>query len=140
MYVKKVRKSVALNPIAQAVARAKLREEITTAQIKLFTMQAGDDCSELIKDITTTLTIVGIASELDPTLGAEHPGVRVLRGALSACHQLAPKYHWAPLQATAIDQGLRQALDLVRRLKAPEVNQAIHITLNPQGETTRESA
>ena len=135
MYVKKVRKNTALNPVAQAVARAKLKEEITAAQIRLYTMYAGDECEELVTDIVTTLRIVGIAAELDPGIGSEDVAVRIIKGALSACQQLFNRNRWDPQQAPALDMGLNKALELVSRLKARHVNDAIHIIIT-QGSTT----
>lgn len=124
MYVKKVSKHTALNPVARAVALAKLKDKVTTGLIKLYMLAPGEACGDLIHDISVTLSIIGYAAELNPKTDRDLSELRVLRGGLSACRQIMQTELWDPLQTVSIDQALNAGMRLVPILRAQDVNQA----------------
>ena len=132
MYSRRVSKHVALNPVARAVARKALAESITTRKIQLYMMEPGDPCAEVCSGIGMTLTVLAFAAELDPRVGAEHPLVRVVRGAISACSQMADVDRYDPINTVAIDTALDAAVELNSRVKPEFITRAWN-TLNRLG-------
>lgn len=125
-YIRKVSKRVAMNPIARAAARKQLASAVTDQKIRLYMMEKGEKCADVMEAIGKTLAVVGYASELDPKLSGEDPRVRVLRGGLSACQQMLLADSWDPVQARSIDMALDAAMDLNMKVGGEFVNEAIH--------------
>ncbi len=124
LYHRRVSKQVANNPIARAVAHKKLAEAILDQKIKLYIMEAGEECADVMEGIGMTLAVIGYASEIDPAIGGDSPVVRVLRGGLSACQQMIHRDFWDIRQAPAIEVALDAAESLNRRVKSEYVNVA----------------
>ncbi len=51
MRVKYVSKNTALNPVARAMAQKKLADDLTTRKIKLYMMQDGEPCADLLEQV-----------------------------------------------------------------------------------------
>lgn len=120
MYHKRVNRNTAKNPIARAVARKILEESITDHKIKLYLSQKGDKCADECIAIGTAMSVLAYAGEMDSKIGADDPRVRVVRGAISACHQMAEADSYDPANTVALDRGLDAAFELNRILK-PEL-------------------
>ena len=119
--VHKVNQQVARNPVARAVARQKLREELLEQKIKLYVTSKGDACAEFMEGLGLTLTTIGVACALQKL---DSPQISVLRGGLSACQQLMLANAYDPLQTVAIDAALTAAEELNKKLTADSIYQA----------------
>lgn len=124
MYHKRVNKNTAKNPIARAVARRLLEESIVDHKIKLYLLKKGDLCAEECNAIGTAMSVLAFAAEMDPNVGPEDPAVRVVRGAISACHQMAEADSYDPANTVALDRGLDAAFELNRKLKPDLITKA----------------
>jgi len=62
------------------------------------------------------LATVGVASELDPDIGGEDVGVRILRGGMSACQAMIKTDKWSIDQAVAIERAVDEAQLLNKRV------------------------
>ena len=116
MRVKYVNKNTALNPVARAVAQKKLANDLTTRKIRLYMMQDGEPCADLLEGLALMLATIGVASELDPDIGGDDVGVRILRGGMSACQALLKTDKWDSLQAVPIERALDEAQLLNKRV------------------------
>lgn len=125
MYYHKVRKTTAQNPIARAVAQAKLRSVLTDNKIHLYLLGKGDSCADKMEAIGYALSVIGYAAELDPAIGHDDVRVRVLRGGLSACQQMLLSDSYDPLNTVSIDKALDAAEELNRKVKPQYANQAL---------------
>lgn len=132
MYHKRTTKNNATNPVARAIARKKLNDALVVHKIKLYMLADGESCAQFLMDLATTLAVVGMASELDPSVGADTPQVRVLLGGLSACNQLIERDKWDSNQAVAIETALDNAELLNKRVGAVYITRAWNHIINFQ--------
>ena len=116
MRVKYVNKNTALNPVARAMAQKKLADALLNHKIKLYMMQDGESCYALLEGLAMMLATIGVASELDPDIGGEDVGVRILRGGMSACQALIKTDKWDSTQVVAIERALDEAQLLNKRV------------------------
>lgn len=133
MYHKRVGKNVARNPVARAVARKALEDSITTHKIKLYLAKKGDPCSEECIAIGTAMSVLAFAAEMDPKVGAEDHRVRIVRGAISACSQMAEHDSYDPANTVAIDRGLDAAFELNKVLHPDLISRAWNEMLRSAG-------
>lgn len=124
MRVKYVSKNTALNPVARAMAQKKLADDLTTRKIRLYMMQDGEPCADLLEELAVMLATIGVASELDPDVGGDDVGVRILRGGMSACQALINTDKWDSAQAVAIERALEEAEALNKRVHPKYIAQA----------------
>jgi len=126
--IKVVRKQVAMNPVARAVARAKLHSTLTTQKIALYLMDPGSPCAELMDGLGQTLAIIGYAHEWEHRSDSSEvihcPEIRILRGGLSACRQMEATDWYDPMNTVAISNALDAAESLNKKLKPESVQQA----------------
>ena len=116
MRVKYVSKNTALNPVARAMAQKKLANELLDRKLKLYMMQDGESCADLLEELAVMLATIGVASELDPDVGGDDVGVRILRGGMSACQALIKTDKWDSTQAVPIERALDEAQLLNKRV------------------------
>jgi hypothetical protein len=116
MRVKYVSKNTALNPVARAMAQKKLADDLTTRKIRLYMMQDGEPCAAPLEELALMLATIGVASEMDPDIGGEDVGVRILRGGMSACQALIKVDKWDSTQVVSIERALDEAKLLNRRV------------------------
>jgi hypothetical protein len=62
---RKVKKNVAMNPVARAVAMKNLRKEVTGSKIIFFGLDEGADASGILLSTGRFMTMVLVAAELD---------------------------------------------------------------------------
>lgn len=107
---------VASNPVAKAIARTKVTKALLTAKLHIYSMDRGADCKGLLLEVGQVLALIGMAGELDPKVGAQDSGVRIIRGGLSAINQMITRGKWDPAQAVALEVAMDAAEDLNRIL------------------------
>jgi len=126
--IKVVSKNTAKNPVARAVARAKLHSTLMTQKIALYMMDKGSKCAELMEGLSTTLAVIGYAFEWQHRKGSEAdrntPEIRVLRGGLSACHMMMDTDYYDPLNTVAIANALDAAESINKKLEADSIQRA----------------
>jgi hypothetical protein len=116
MRVRYVSKNTALNPVARAMAQKKLSDALLNHKLKLYMMQDGESCYALLENLAMMMATIGVASELDPDIGGEDVGVRILRGGMSACQALIATDKWDSTQVVAIERALDEAQLLNKRV------------------------
>lgn len=119
-----VRKQTAKNPVARAVAQAKLRSAITSQKICLYLMAKGEDCRDMMEGLSLTLATLGYAATLQRI---ESIDLSILKGGMSACQQLHASGAYDPLQTVAIANALDAAERINRTITADNINAAVHI-------------
>ena len=124
MRVKYVNRNTAMNPVARAVAQKKLANELLDRKLKLYMMQDGESCYVLLESLAMMLATIGVASELDPDIGGDDVGVRILRGGMSACQALINTDKWDSTQAVSIERALEEAEALNKRVHPKFIAQA----------------
>lgn len=128
MAITRVSRNVGLNPVARAVAKAKLHSDITTQKIRLFLMEKNEPCTELVLGVGESLGVIGFASELEGLTSS--PDYKVLMGGLSACRQLSATGKYDPLQTVSIAAALDKAEILNSKVSARNINTAINVLMN----------
>jgi hypothetical protein len=99
------------------MAQKKLADDLTTRKIKLYMMQDGEPCAAPLEELALMLATIGVASEMDPDIGGEDVGVRILRGGMSACQALIKTDKWDSTQVVPIERALDEAQVLNRRVQ-----------------------
>lgn len=126
MYHKQVNRNTANNPVARAVAQRELASSVLTHKIRLYMAQRGEPCADYCLAIGTVMSVLAYAAELDPKVGGGEPAVRIIRGAISACVQMAELDSYDPTNTVAIERALDLAVELNRRLRPDLINRAWH--------------
>lgn len=124
MRVRYVNKNTALNPVARALAQKTLSNALVVHKIRLYMMTEGEPCSDYLDGIALMLATIGVASELDPKIGGDDVGVRILRGGMSACKAMLLTDKWDPTQAVSIERALDEAEALNKRVHPKFIAQA----------------
>ena len=118
---------VAANPVARAIARAKLASMLRDLKIYLYLADNGDRSEQTMETITgigTVLAVVGHAAESDPNMDQDDPRIKILRGGLSACQQCLEAGKWYSQNAVAVESALDAAESLNKDLKPDYINQS----------------
>ena len=134
MYIRMVSKAVANNDFARKVAQEKLRLALIDQKIALYMMEDGEECVERIEGLGITLSIIGMAAEMEPKILPHDPRLRVLRGGLSACQQIINSGVYDTSQTVAICQALDEAEELNKTVSPKSLQKAFELCqdLNPQ--------
>jgi hypothetical protein len=117
------------NPVARAIARAKLASMLSDLKIYLYLADNGDKSEQTMETITgigTMLAVVGHAAESDPKIDPDDPRVMLLRGGLSACRQCLEAGKWDSRNTVAVESALDAAESLNKDLKPDYINQSWH--------------
>lgn len=116
-FLQRVSKQTAQNPVARAVARDQLHKMLNDQGLRLYLKAKGDTCAELANGLGSCLTMVYAACVLDHNnIDLDGPQVRILRGGISTCQQLAASDKYDPTCAVAIDMALDCAESLNRQV------------------------
>lgn len=109
------------HPVAVALAREKLRQLTLDQKIDLYLKKDGDSC-ELMCSILQRifLTVAAVASKTKK-IGPEDVRVRKLRGAASACEQMAARDAYQELNTTSLADALDLVLELNKTLDPDQV-------------------
>lgn len=107
------------------IAREKLKAALVEQKIALYLMAPGEDCTEILEGLGSTLALVGMAAELEPKLKRDDPRIKILRGGLSACQQLIRAGGaYDPMQTVAICNGLDKAEELNKTISSASIYKA----------------
>lgn len=117
----KVSKQTAMNPVAKAVARERLKNAIRDQKIALYMLTQGEPCADLLAGLSGTMTVVLNAAYMDHIDG---PEIGILKGGLNACIQVMMADSYDTTQTIAIEQGLEKALALAKKVKPESINYA----------------
>ena len=116
-----VSRLVGMNPIAQAVARQRLRSSVLDMKIALLMLTRGEPCADLLIGLAAIMQAMQIALQAQKLEGLE---VNILKGGLNACLQQVQANFYDPDQTVAITAGLDACLTLVGRVKPQAINDA----------------
>lgn len=108
---------IANNPVARSIARNNLTKAMTHLALRIYSLDSREPCGDLLQEVGFVLALIGMAAERDPAIGLDNPGVRVIRGALSAVEQMSGSGKWDRAQAAAIEHGVNTAIELNRVIK-----------------------
>lgn len=116
-----VPKQVALNPVAQSVARDRLLSECRTFRLALYGLPDG---AHIPSQCIVAAELLAVAVRLSES--RERTGENaVLAGALSALAQCSERgFRWRTRDAVAVDVALERAVEVVRLAKPAELRDA----------------
>ena len=120
----RVPRNTGKNPVAQAVARAVLRQAVTDQKIQLYLLRDGTPCQDILIPMSMLLTAFVMSAERDKNVGADTPEVKILKGALSACDQMITNNSYRQANTTALDVALDCAVTLSSRVNPDLFNAA----------------
>lgn len=120
----KVRRSTGMNPIARAVARAKLKQALLDQKIQLYLLEDGAPCASVCFMIAQMLSALIEAAELDKGVGTDNSDVRIMRGAISACEQMIDADRFSRINIVSLERGLDAAFALNARVSPEAFNRA----------------
>lgn len=124
MYHKHVYANVGRNPIARAVAQRALRAAILDQKIKLHFTDEGAACADFCAVIGMTLSVMVYAAQLDKKIKPDDLRVRIVRGGLSACSQMADADAFNRINIPAVERAMDAAVELNSKLNPDAVNGA----------------
>lgn len=108
-FVKKVKKNVVYNPVARAVAKAKVKQAMTDHRISLLMLDDGEDCfSEMFTSGKAIFIIGHCLEEMGLT---DSPDFRKIRSAMNICVECSNDWKWKKEWAITIDNALQIAQD-----------------------------
>lgn len=108
-FVKKVKKNVVYNPVARAVAKAKVKQAMTDHRISLLMLDDGEDCfSEMFTSGKAIFIIGHCLEEMGLT---DSPDFRKIRSAMNICVECSNDWKWKKDWAITIDNALQIAQD-----------------------------
>lgn len=103
--IKKVKKTVALNPIARAIAKEKLRSVVTTMRIKFMMLGEGEDCVEYAVPVATP--VYAMLGALEAIGETESVDFRMLKSGAKVLLEISErKFRWRRADAVTIDNAL----------------------------------
>lgn len=108
---------VARNPVARAIAMAKMRDAVRTFQLRLYFIPFDE---QVMGDVHCAMQVLTVCLFSLEELGQlDSPDVRVMRGAQQALLQCAArKGYWRPADAPAVDIGLQRAVEAYKHFPA----------------------
>jgi hypothetical protein len=122
-FVKKVDKKTALNPIARAVAKQKLRGSVLDQQIKIFMMDEGQDCCEEVQAISFFVYAIMLCLEDTDT---DTVDFRKLKSAANILAELSVNgFKWKRIYAVTLDNALQICESLWATIDPNKLQQAI---------------
>ncbi len=115
-----VSREVAQNPVARAIAKRRIESAIREFLIECYFLEEG---TEQRGNYHAAARVVTVAIRLCEQARRDPPGV--LRGALSCCQQASKRrFIWKLVDAVAIDTGLVEALAVINKASASDVQRA----------------
>lgn len=114
---------VARNPVARAVAKARLMQAVRDFLLRLYMLPDG---AAVHADADASARVLGVAIEVCRLRGQEHDAdCRVMRGAMGALVALAQRRClWRRADAVALDTALQRAVAVYEAATPQQVQQA----------------
>ena len=110
-----------LNPVAVALAREQLRKLTLDQKIDLYLKRDGDSCELMCSILQRIFTTVARVAAGTKSIGPEDVRVRKLRGAASACEQMAARDAYQELNTTSVVDALDIVIELNKKLDPEQV-------------------
>lgn len=126
MYIRKVNANTARNPVARAVAQKALRSAVLDQKLKLHFTEENEPCANFCAAIGVTLSAMIYASMLDKKIKPDDLNVRIVRGGLSACSQMADADSFKRINIAAVERALDAAVELNSILHPDSVSRALN--------------
>ena len=124
-FVSKVTKNVVYNPVARAVAKAKVKQAMTDHRISIFLLDDGDDCySEMFTSAKAIFIIGHCLEEMNLT---DTPDYRKIKSALNICVECSEKWKWKKEWAITIDNALQISQDQWSKVDPKLLRKAIDL-------------
>ena len=122
-FVTKVGKKTALNPVARAVAKQKLRGSVLDQRIKLFYLEDNQDCAEEAQAISFFVYAILLCMEEQKTDSVEF---RKLKSAANILYELSNNgFKWKRIYAVTLDNALEICEDQWAKIDPHKLQQAI---------------
>jgi hypothetical protein len=116
----RVPEHVARNPVARAVAKARVRQAVLDFRLALYGLPDGSEqranMQAAAQVLCCALRICEVRKEMDRTA--------VMRGAMSGLIQRSKDGIWREADAVAVDVAMGHALDVINGATAGEVQEA----------------
>lgn len=114
---------VARNPVARAVARARITQAVRDFLLRLYLLP---DATEVQADADAAAKVLAVAIAVCEAAGQLHSAdCRVMHGGMGAVVDLARRrWHWRSADAVALDQALQRALAVYQAATAEQVQHA----------------
>ena len=109
------------NPVAVALAREQLRKLTLDQKIDLYLKRDGDSCELMCSILQRIFTTVARVAAETKGVGPEDVRVRKLRGAASACEQMAARDAYQELNTTSVADALDIVIELNKKLDPERV-------------------
>lgn len=109
------------NPVAVALAREQLRKLTLDQKIDLYLKRDGDSCELMCSILQRIFTTVARVAAGTKSIGPEDVRVRKLRGAASACEQMAARDAYQELNTTSVADALDIVIELNKKLDPEQV-------------------
>lgn len=118
-----VSEHTARNPVARAVARARITQAVRDFLLRLYLLP---DDAEVQADADAAAHVLAVALAVcDATGRTSSPEARVMQGGMGALTDLGRRrWHWRGTDAVALDQALQRALAVYRSASADQVQHA----------------
>lgn len=114
-----VRQNVARNPVAQAIARDRIKRATTAFRIQLHTLAEGENVES---HVYAARQVLAVAAEVCARAGQDAESITE---ALRTCHEIsATGYRWHPRWTAPLNVGMADALDVYAQAKAAELQRA----------------
>ena len=121
--IRKVSKSVGVNPVARAVAKQALSRSITDYKIAFYMLDEGESCAGLTDSITLPLrAMVLVLHWQEP----DSPDYRKLRSAGNVLSELWNRGTWRKADTVTLDNALEILLARWPGVAPDVANKAIH--------------
>lgn len=114
---------VARNPVARAVARARITQAVRDFLLRLYLLP---DLADVTSDADAAARVLAVAIAVCEATGqGGSPQCRVMLGGMGALSELARRrFVWRGADAVALDQALQRALDIFQNATADQVRHA----------------
>jgi hypothetical protein len=122
--IKKVPKTTAMNPVARAVAKEKLKQEVLTNRIALFMMDEGVDCRDSIVVLSLPIYAIMVCLEDDKEDTVDS---RKMKSACAVLSQIAQTgFIWKKEHAVTLDNALEICLRRWAGIPSAKLNRVIN--------------
>lgn len=124
-FVTKVTKNVVYNPVARAVAKAKVQKAMTDHRISIFMLDDGEDCYSEMFTSAKAIFIIGHCLEEQNQM--DSPEYRKIKSAMNICVECSKDWKWKKEWAITIDNALQISQDQWSKVDPKLLRKAIDL-------------